>query len=993
MPNGNIIASGYVDEPSSSGANIWLGKFDPYFNVISSAAFNGPDNGNDYGKSFYVDGSENIYLAGEIRNTGGNQAGRISKHPPLVATPPPDGNVLGTSSVTWSWTNVPMATGYQLLTGLYQIVSGLLPAGTVSYTETGLTPNTLYRRRIRAVEGYQELFSGPGDAYTRAAVPLNAGVTSVSGGAATFFWSANGNPDGTIYRAERSENGLSYSEFYTGTSTSAVANGLTGGITYYFRVRAENTEGYFTSYSNVADTAHPQSPPEPPPPEPGVPTVVTVSGRQLLVAGSPFTVKGLAYSPIPAGQNITYDWSADADTLNADMPILKAMGANTVRLYKAPTQRSAMDLFNSNGLYVIMGMDISPNVDLSDPGNRTDIINEFISMVRRWKNHPAVMMWCFGNEVNAHANGLNNPAWYSLLQEAATAAHAEDTNHPVTTANADVASIGNAALGANDASLTALDLWGANLYKGGGTYFNDAFTSFASSSTKPLLILEFGSDAFNSSSGNKEDQTSQASIINNQWGLAASPGSIINNLSATNPSKVCVGGVVFEYSDEWWKFSAGDQGTHDTQYSWTNSSYTDSYISEEWWGIVALTPGSNVRNLRTAFSTLRTLWGGTAPIPAEADILTLYSDKGLNATNIFTWSGGGTGQFDGLTTEVTPPEGRQSFKTTMTGGSAGYAGWGVVYDSSHNLNAYKGGALRFWIKTTTRDVKIEIENWSGVNIISSYVYTLPGWSDTYLNQWVLMDLDILTSYNMSAIKLPFKATMTGINGDHSFFIDQVRYVKSKTTPYLNVRMKNRSDNTEATSLTWIAPTLPSRWGTADQYLEIDLEPGNRTNWGLQIYTNNRSATANPRYTGPAGSNPCGLIDTTTSTWRLPLAWRAIEKTTTTITVVTDDAGGLFSQELGGVSGGYRCFQWMKDLSTPDIPTMNTTAFVPGEDGVTVWNNEGMHFAEGDRIGNYWGSSWAPIASPLYIYLAADFLSAHTPRQYNTSTLTLELFSE
>src|SRR5207249_2672879 len=71
-------------------------------------------------------------------------------------------------------------------------------------------------------------------------------------------------------------------------------------------------------------------------------TSVTVSGRQLLVAGQPFTVQGVDYSPYPVGTTAQasslncvgpYFWWADRSSYIADFPLIKKMGANTVRAY------------------------------------------------------------------------------------------------------------------------------------------------------------------------------------------------------------------------------------------------------------------------------------------------------------------------------------------------------------------------------------------------------------------------------------------------------------------------------------------------------------------------------------------------------------------------------------------------------------------------------------------------------------------------------------
>src|SRR5262245_49028364 len=102
------------------------------------------------------------------------------------------------------------------------------------------------------------------------------------------------------------------------------------------------------------------------------PTQVAVSGRRLLVAGQPYTVQGVDYSPVPTGSTLMrtvngctggYQWWADHAVYVADFPLIKRMGANTIRAYgilndTSPTAvqqvRAMLDEAQAKGLYVIM---------------------------------------------------------------------------------------------------------------------------------------------------------------------------------------------------------------------------------------------------------------------------------------------------------------------------------------------------------------------------------------------------------------------------------------------------------------------------------------------------------------------------------------------------------------------------------------------------------------------------------------------------------------
>ena len=135
-------------------------------------------------------------------------------------------------------------------------------------------------------------------------------------------------------------------------------------------------------------------------------------------------------------------------------------------------------------------------------------------------------------------------------------------------------------------SLADVDVWGANVYTGAS--FGGLFADWAGRSSKPLFLGEYGSDAWDSRT-NQVNEAMQADIVGS---LTAE----IHANASVNGSGVCLGGMVFEFNDEWWKNSEGGWGEHDTSASWTNGAYPDPEIQEEWWGIVDIQ-----RNTRQAY--------------------------------------------------------------------------------------------------------------------------------------------------------------------------------------------------------------------------------------------------------------------------------------------------------------------------------------------------------------------------------------------------------
>lgn len=353
-------------------------------------------------------------------------------------------------------------------------------------------------------------------------------------------------------------------------------------------------------------------------------TEVEVVGRQLFVDGNLFTVKGVCYSPIPVGEYHTYDWSSYPDNYGKDFALLRAMGCNTIKIYKPPTQIAAMDAAYLNGLYVIMDYSINWSADVSDQATRDNIKSGFLDMVNTWKDHPAVLMWNLGNEMNAHVSSL--PDWYSLVNECAQAAHNVDPKHPVTAACQDVGGGIETQIDSYDSSVSDMDIWSVQLYR--GKSFGDLFTSFAGKSSKPLLLTEFGCDAYNGTIGS-EDHDTQSTYIDSQW------EEINNNLSSTNASNVSIGGCVFEWSDEWWKHDGGSNSVHDTATDWPNPNYSDPNMNEEWWGIVSVAPGTYHKTQRQAWYTLQGWWV-TAPLLTVT--LKKIIDNTVPQEQLFTWT-------------------------------------------------------------------------------------------------------------------------------------------------------------------------------------------------------------------------------------------------------------------------------------------------------------------------------------------------------------------
>lgn len=362
-------------------------------------------------------------------------------------------------------------------------------------------------------------------------------------------------------------------------------------------------------------------------------------------------------------------------------------------------------------------------------------------------------------------------------------------------------------------------------------------------------------------------------------------------------------------------------------------------------------------------------------VPAMAQILTIYSDQGTPAnTTVFADGAGAT--HDGNFTGETAPEGAKVWRTQ----TSIWAFWGVFYNSQQDFSAYAGGDLRFWAKTTNcTNVKIEVEQWNGVKPSAK---PLSDYSCTP-NTWQHYRIPVNSfGATLNSMKSPF---MISTNVNATFFVDQVRWTgPSVASPWFDVKIKRRSDNVEVSSVTWsnINLDLSPNWVAADQYLELQVDPS-VTPWGLQIYTENKAGDANPQYTGTG--DPVGLVEVESPTRTLPLCWRMVDVTTTTLTIIEapkPEAPAehyLFSQELGA---GFRCFLWMMDRQT--------TGFTDGFEYATLWDERGIHIKEAADLS---GPHFVAGNPPNYLYIGANFTNGRAARTYKTSTLRLEFFTE
>ena len=300
---------------------------------------------------------------------------------------------------------------------------------------------------------------------------------------------------------------------------------------------------------------------------------VTTSGRQILVNGTPYVIKGICYNPVPKGSS-----SRSFSTLTEDLALMTEAGINTIRVYSPITYTSVLDQINAAGIKVITSFGYNQ-------GGSYDILSgTFINYVNTYKDHDAILLWELGNEYNYHPEWFNNNIqnWYTALNNAAEVIHNNDPSHPAATAHGDLPDASARSLCPN------VDVWGMNVYRWDNP--EGIFSEWTAVSSKPMYLSEAGADRYmttaQSGYAQGENEEAQADATTN----------ILDDIFRV--PDICSGVTLFAFVDEWWK--AGSNNTQDVG-GFSFSVPYDNEANEEYWGIVDID-----RNKTMAFDVVKT---------------------------------------------------------------------------------------------------------------------------------------------------------------------------------------------------------------------------------------------------------------------------------------------------------------------------------------------------------------------------------------------------
>ncbi len=335
-------------------------------------------------------------------------------------------------------------------------------------------------------------------------------------------------------------------------------------------------------------------------------------GFRLVVNGSDFIVNGMNWDYFPVGTNFNYSlWKQSDDIIRAaldyEMPLLRNMGVNTIRQYTGVPAKWIKYIYENYGIYTMLnhsfgryGLTVKgkweANTDYSNPAVKEILLKEVTAMVNEYKGTPGLLLFLLGNENNyglfwRGAETENIPMkdrqstiaaghMYKLFNDAVLAMKAIDQSRPISICNGDLLFLDIIAR-----ECTAIDILGINTYR--GLTFTDLYDRAKKEYGKPIILTEFGADAYNTQANN-EDQEYQAKVLVSNW------KEIYSNAAGMGKAENSLGGFTFQFSDGWWKTGqTTNLDEHDAAASWSNGGYLNDYkegennMNEEWFGICA----------------------------------------------------------------------------------------------------------------------------------------------------------------------------------------------------------------------------------------------------------------------------------------------------------------------------------------------------------------------------------------------------------------------
>ena len=366
-------------------------------------------------------------------------------------------------------------------------------------------------------------------------------------------------------------------------------------------------------------------------------------GWKLKVNGEDFYIKGFVWDYKPVGKNYSYDLYGQSDEfiknlIDHEFGLMAAAGVTATRSFVRVPPKWVTYIYETYGIMTVVnplmgrygyeaenGEWIS-NTNYADPATRETLKKQVLEFVEMYKDVPGVLMIALGNESNyglswssfeiedlpvGEQNREKAKFLYSLFDEVIQASREIDPDRLYTIVNGDIQYIDLIAEYGKD-----WDLLGINAYRGISFEDKDNNVSLWRDVKEkidlPVVFMEFGSDAFNARDF-AEDQAAQASYLRGLW------QEIYRKSYGNGEEGNALGGFVFEWRDEWWKYRQTENlDIQDRTASWANGGYKFDHVegqnnmNEEWFGVARIgelnDQGVYEADTRMAYDVLKDLW-------------------------------------------------------------------------------------------------------------------------------------------------------------------------------------------------------------------------------------------------------------------------------------------------------------------------------------------------------------------------------------------------
>lgn len=304
---------------------------------------------------------------------------------------------------------------------------------------------------------------------------------------------------------------------------------------------------------------------------------IQIKDNWYYLNGEKFFIKAIGYElgARPGQHPYQGKRADDLDLLKYDLKVIKESGYNSIRTWSQFTE-AQLKIVQTSGLKLIMGLEIDPEGNYSDPDFVKKCANDVRNVLKYTRKYDCIITYLVINEpqtIHIHATGA--VSFVNLMKNLISIIHSEHPGIPVTlSANAMISDY---------LDESYFDVYAYNCYD-----HNEAQTAtmgfknyikylyHLNGNNKPFICTEFGYSVSHRGFGRYGGQT----LTQQSNGLISNYRDLID--------AGAVGMCPFYYADGWWK--GGDQ------------SYHNPDQPEEWFGFVGYS------DLNDKYGSPRPVW-------------------------------------------------------------------------------------------------------------------------------------------------------------------------------------------------------------------------------------------------------------------------------------------------------------------------------------------------------------------------------------------------